>query len=933
MAGFAPTFGGGMGIEGAVQTPVPADAGTNLNAATSLLGLFGRQPGSGGGSGGSQQERHAQRWQEIMGDVTFNEATAADLERFGRQYPAGESWAWDQAKGSRNPNVRAVDTDISMDAALNTAFIASAAGQQAYLQAQALPEEQRPMFVANARAQFVQAAAEAEALKLEIEQYGGSDARRAQAWVVSGYDLRQSASVIGEVFTDAFEGLSASPDATINFDEIPELIEAMPGLRGTVLTRENAASVLERVKEQFITAQQGRIAAQFDMSPAELGNMPDDIYKTAFTQLDGIIEMVENGLDASTIIERTNNRAYQDMVNAGVPLHFVTNLAMATQGNPALASRVMEILTDSTMTMLDMYENGAFDEALTLARERSREERDRAFVGFSELAKVWRGTSSVGSVYPEVDARLAAARSGSLIVAAFDNVAADNENSGGAARVGSQFYRDHIENGGAALDAAVDAQPNLGDALNSKIAADFNTHYRSVNEKALAEGYQIALGENDTLQVVPSEETLARIAQLEAANERIAAGEMGHPLDMEPVRRGNLRQIEELRKPPEDINLQDLQFKWSALTSAGQVGSTARSTIAAEWGFDIGDDVAAATRGALTARATPEAIAGATGAATGGDTGGTPQTGSQAPDIGAALGIDFAGYEQRSGLPTGYLNTVAFLESSGNPNAQNANSSAAGLFQQLDANWETYGQGDRMDPVASTEAAVKFAVENMNSLQRRLGRPPEGWELYLAHQQGAGGAAALLSNPDRPAADVLAEISNISRERAAERITLNGGNADMTAAEFAGLWRTKYGRVGGAAPGAGQVTTTPLPAGEGPTAEAAAADTTQPMTSGGGGTGQAPQTSGSPQAPTEQQGAAPAETPAEQPARPVRLPDSPAMNPDVEAFIKSLNADPAETYTMETVEQVEAAQRAGQLRPGDRVLITGDGSPYLVEVE
>ena len=60
---------------------------------------------------------------------------------------------------------------------------------------------------------------------------------------------------------------------------------------------------------------------------------------------------------------------------------------------------------------------------------------------------------------------------------------------------------------------------------------------------------------------------------------------------------------------------------------------------------------------------------------------------------------------------------------------------------------------------------------------------------------------------------------------------------------------------------------------------------------------------------------------------------TPTTDKNVMAFLESLGSSPDSTYTMSSVADVEAAQASGSLRTGDRVLITGEGKPYLVEVE
>lgn len=169
---------------------------------------------------------------------------------------------------------------------------------------------------------------------------------------------------------------------------------------------------------------------------------------------------------------------------------------------------------------------------------------------------------------------------------------------------------------------------------------------------------------------------------------------------------------------------------------------------------------------------------------------GTPEVkGGQGGDtIGTALGIDFNAYEEAAGLPGGFLERTAYLESTGNPSAQNTESSATGLFQQTDANAKEWGVKDRFDPVQSTEGAVRFAVSNQKILRSKLGREPTGAELYLAHQQGPGGAVKLLTNQDALAVDIVGE----------KAVLANGGSLDMKAGEFANIWISKFNGQRGA---------------------------------------------------------------------------------------------------------------------------------------
>jgi len=131
------------------------------------------------------------------------------------------------------------------------------------------------------------------------------------------------------------------------------------------------------------------------------------------------------------------------------------------------------------------------------------------------------------------------------------------------------------------------------------------------------------------------------------------------------------------------------------------------------------------------------------------------------------------------------LKAVAFLESKFDPSAKNPRSSAGGLFQQIDSNAKAYGVKNRMDPRQSALGAARFMADNKRTLSRVLGREPNVGELYLAHQQGPGGASKILSNPNAKAVDIVG----------ADAVKLNGGNANMSTSEFASLWTNKAERA------------------------------------------------------------------------------------------------------------------------------------------
>lgn len=160
-----------------------------------------------------------------------------------------------------------------------------------------------------------------------------------------------------------------------------------------------------------------------------------------------------------------------------------------------------------------------------------------------------------------------------------------------------------------------------------------------------------------------------------------------------------------------------------------------------------------------------------------------PQPGEMRASVAAPDDIRavIEGAAQRHGVDAGALLKIAEIESGFNPRAKNPNSSAGGLFQFIDGTARDYGLADRFDAGQASDAAARLLKDNAASLRKALGRDPTAGELYLAHQQGAGGAAKLLRNPNARAVDVVGR----------DAVRLNGGREDMSAQEFANKWIAK----------------------------------------------------------------------------------------------------------------------------------------------
>lgn len=122
-------------------------------------------------------------------------------------------------------------------------------------------------------------------------------------------------------------------------------------------------------------------------------------------------------------------------------------------------------------------------------------------------------------------------------------------------------------------------------------------------------------------------------------------------------------------------------------------------------------------------------------------------------------------------IPPSYYEKLAMVESSGNPYAKAATSTASGLYQFTEGTWKemveqaglNYTLQDRFDPDKSLEVVKRFTQRNKNYLEKSLGRDVTENELYLSHFLGMGGSRKMLKAyqefPELTADRVLGEGS------------------------------------------------------------------------------------------------------------------------------------------------------------------------------
>ncbi len=143
----------------------------------------------------------------------------------------------------------------------------------------------------------------------------------------------------------------------------------------------------------------------------------------------------------------------------------------------------------------------------------------------------------------------------------------------------------------------------------------------------------------------------------------------------------------------------------------------------------------------------------------------------------------FAQLERERGLPPGFLARTRAIESA-NGTRLKSPTGPEGPFQFTKATARAMGLPLQLrnDERASARAAADYADQNQSILKRALGREPTAAELYMGHQQGGGGAVALLTNPNAAAGTVTP----------ANNIAVNAGNPNAPASSFIQKFRDRF---------------------------------------------------------------------------------------------------------------------------------------------
>ncbi|MBT2869553.1 transglycosylase SLT domain-containing protein [Chromobacterium violaceum] len=161
---------------------------------------------------------------------------------------------------------------------------------------------------------------------------------------------------------------------------------------------------------------------------------------------------------------------------------------------------------------------------------------------------------------------------------------------------------------------------------------------------------------------------------------------------------------------------------------------------------------------------------------------------------------------KEANVPVKDFLTFADIETGGtyNEKAYNKKSGAKGLFQFVPSTAKAYKiNGKEFDPTENTKAALKLYKFNLNALEKKKQKNnlaylsgeqnPNGLDLYLAHQQGAGGYsiiqktnAGLRSLGDKTRSNLIGNLPQKDKKKYA---ALN--DQDLTK-EYLKYWREDY---------------------------------------------------------------------------------------------------------------------------------------------
>jgi hypothetical protein len=809
------------------------------------------------------------------------ESTLGDLRKFGAKYPEHAQEAFTVAKTTMNQEVLAADaaktTEQKIQEKLEFDWNTSPEGAYANAKAMELktPEE-RATFIAERRAAWVTTNAENARIDNVAKSRGADEALVSSAWKNNLSFAKTESDILARGLTDLTLAISADPTASFNLDETG-ITQLLPELRGTVVNQRNIVSVSNIARGALETRYRKEIAGRTGLPLDSLGVAPADWTTSVFNTFDVTRTFIEKEVDPATIQKRLEGEAFTEMASAGVPVAYLSTMSRLAGSNPTLSAQFMSSLTGPVGAFNERLMAGQLEEAQQVLKQASTKELTDARYAFTELVAVMSGQSKLAVTYEEVEQKQKDEEISKALLGAYQ-AHTELQRTEGPTRWNRAAWKQNFEVPAEAIARRAAVDKDFALRTSQFLSSDIMMDLGNLRDAASANGVNISISENG--QVVVS-----------ATNQAPPLSGTSVGVARRPITPGDkLNSFVTDKKALID----DINYKMTVLGRLGETGSSTMDILRAE----VPGSTVRAGQG-------NDELGGGSGSDT-------------LNSIGASLGLDFSTLEAENGLPPGYLERTAFIESRGDPSAKNPNSSAGGLFQFIDSTAKQYGVKDKFDPVQATDGAVDVAVDNMRILTTALGRKPTAAELYLAHQQGGEGARRLLANPNAKAVDIVG----------AEAVRLNGGDVNMSAGEFASLWLDKFNNTKTTSPTAG----TPANANAVASRSGEAVQRAVNPSAGTPSVNMTVASSASPTAPMETVSATlPEAIPTEVASTrgtqgASELSPAISIDQDVQAFIQEIAGDPDKTYASES--EFIAAQERGELEAGDTVVV--DGSVYVI---
>lgn len=748
----------------------PSGLTTGLN----LLGdVIGSMKSSGEKAPSTIDERAANAWEEFAQinetlstedekgnriPVRLGDAPMESLLAFEKRYPQFSNWARDTYKTQR------LSPDPT-EAAGQEAVISAVAAKEAawansldFATAASVAQTQFPndtakqeSFIVDSRAAWDTKqrtlAATAEALKGEQDTKTLSDL----TWGRISTSLGPRINYANNGLLEIYRNIQRSPNSSFDLaQEAPQLLTMMPELSGfTVINRTNIESFSQALKMGLV----GMTKREMQDAGITAYDPPSDWSKTNFAILDDTIEDINAGVSPEALVKNQ-----QDI------------------GAMNLMQLMQETGNDGIFVLGKMFPNAVgpdqFNELKTIVGSAGTQFTKDALASPDTQIAAIEGSSIDGNVKARdfflgaltgTMPKNTATATNSFATAALGVFANQSEvatnggkdQSASLSRLDAGVYNTAIAANPQAILEAANSSPAFRQKFTVSVKQDLSRDIAEVRALAAEQGIELTIDAKGEFN----------FAYNQAGNKSplpspVTPGIGGFGAMPQSASKEEETILNNFRANNSEM-LKQISGKLTAIDLLGEVGSSIKEGLIA-----------------------PTVQAGG---------GGSGSSAESATPIGDALGIDFSALEAENGLPQGWLERTAYIESRGDPNAVSS-TGATGVFQVTKGFAKQYNIKDRNDPVQNTEGTVDGAVDAMNRMTKALGRKPTGAEIYLAHQQGIGGAISLLTNPNALATDIVGK----------QAITVNAGKEGMTAGEFANYWMDRWNNTKTTPPTAGK---------------------------------------------------------------------------------------------------------------------------------